>query len=99
MSYIVAGYDISSKKLAKAFFTKFNKLIGIKHVVLIHLNDSKPEVGKRVDRHENLGQGHIGLDGIGYVVKYAKERIPLILETPGKKNWTKEIEIIKKLSK
>ena len=84
------------------FFTKFNKLIGIKHVVLIHLNDSKPEVGKRVDRHENLGQGHIGLDGIGYVVKYAKKKgIPLILETPGvkKTGLKKEIEIIKKLSK
>ena len=98
----VAGYDISSKKLAKAFFTKFNKLIGIKHVVLIHLNDSKPEVGKRVDRHENLGQGHIGLDGIGYVIKYAKKKgIPLILETPGvkKTGLKKEIEIIKNLSK
>jgi len=95
----VAGYDISSEKLAKAFITKFNKLIGMKNVILFHLNDSKPPVGKRVDRHENLGKGHIGLEGLTHIIKYAKKKgIPLILETPAAKksgDVKKEIQIIK----
>ena len=95
----VAGYDLSSKKNVDVFFKKFNKLIGIKHVVLIHLNDSKPELGKRVDRHENLEKGHIGLDGINEVIKYAKKKkIPIILETPAVKKSNdvkKELKIIK----
>jgi deoxyribonuclease-4 len=93
----VAGYDLSSNKTVKAFFSKFNKLIGIKHVVLIHLNDSKPELGKRVDRHENIGKGHIGLLGLTQVIKYAKKKnIPVILETPAikGKNIKSEIDII-----
>ena len=99
----VAGYDLSSKKMVKAFFTKFNKLIGVKHVVLLHLNDSKPELGKRVDRHENIGKGKIGLTGLTEVIKYAKKKgIPMILETPAVKKSTdvkNEIDIIKKIIK
>ena len=99
----VAGYDLSSKTMVKAFFTKFNKLIGVKHVVLLHLNDSKPELGKRVDRHENIGKGKIGLTGLTEVIKYAKKKgIPMILETPAVKKSTdvkNEIDIIKKIIK
>jgi deoxyribonuclease IV len=95
----VAGYDLSSKKMVKSFFIKFNKLIGMKHVVLMHLNDSKPELGKRVDRHENIGKGNIGLLGLTEVIKYAKKKgIPLILETPAVKkaqDIKNEIKIIK----
>ena len=96
----VAGYDLTSEKMVKAFFSKFNKLIGIKHVVLIHLNDSKPELGKRVDRHENIGKGKIGLNGLTEVIKYAKRKnIPMILETPGvkSKNLKTEISTITKI--
>lgn len=98
----VAGYDLSSQKMVKAFFNKFNKLIGIKHVVLLHLNDSKPELGKRVDRHENIGKGKIGLTGLKEVIKYAKKKgIPMILETPAVKKVNdikSEIDIIKKVT-
>lgn len=99
----VAGYDLTSQKMVKAFFTKFNKLIGIKHVVLLHLNDSKPELGKRVDRHENIGKGKIGLEGLSEVIKFAKKKgIPMILETPAVKksqDVKNEIDIIKKIIK
>lgn len=93
-----AGYDIRTKKQVNNFFNTFNTLIGIEHLVLIHLNDSKSELSQNVDRHENLGQGKIGLNGLKQVIKIAKQfNIPTILETPDSSQ--DEINLIKRISK
>ena len=78
-----AGYDLRNEKNVKDVFEKFDSEIGLKHIKIIHLNDSKGELGCHLDRHEHIGLGHIGEDGLGQVVKLAnKNKIPIILETP-----------------
>ena len=78
-----AGYDIRTEKAAALALEKFDNAIGFEHLKLIHLNDSKGELGCGVDRHEHIGLGNIGDVGLRYVIKFANSRkIPLILETP-----------------
>ena len=78
-----AGYDLRNEKNVKDAFEKFDSEIGLKHIKIIHLNDSKGELGCHLDRHEHLGLGHIGEAGLSQVVKLAnKNKIPIILETP-----------------
>jgi deoxyribonuclease-4 len=92
----VAGYDIRNKKGVYDYFKLFNKLIGIKYICLVHLNDAKNDLGSKIDRHEKLGKGYIGLDGLKYFVKICnKFKIPIILETP-QQNYTSEIKLIQK---
>jgi len=78
-----AGYDLRNKKNVKDVFEKFDSEIGLKHIKIIHLNDSKGELGCHLDRHEHIGLGHIGEAGLSQVVKLAnKNKIPIVLETP-----------------
>lgn len=78
-----AGYNIINKEMIDIYLESFEELIGLRHVYLIHLNDSKKEVGSNVDRHENIGNGKIGKVGLLYFAKYFKNlNIPIILETP-----------------
>ncbi len=81
-----AGYDISKTETMDKYFNNFNELIGIDKIKLCHLNDSKGKLGDKLDRHANIDDGHIGLDGILRLVKFMKTLgIPIILETPGDK--------------
>lgn len=78
-----AGYAFASAKQYKAVFAEFDKLIGRKLIKAIHLNDSKRELGSRVDRHEHIGQGHIGLDGFRLLLNDPRfQKTPMYLETP-----------------
>ncbi len=78
-----AGYDLRNEKNVKDVFEKFDSEIGLKHIKIIHLNDSKGELGCHLDRHEHIGLGHIGEAGLSQVIKLAnKNKIPIILETP-----------------
>ena len=78
-----AGYDLRTEKTAAATLEKFDKFIGFKHLKIIHLNDSKGELGCRVDRHEHIGVGKIGEAGLSHVIRFANsKKIPIILETP-----------------
>ena len=91
-----AGYDIRKREQVNNFFKEFDEKIGIEYLALIHLNDSKTEYGKCVDRHENIGIGKIGLNGLKNVIKIAvMNKIPTILETP--ESSIEEIEMIKKI--
>lgn len=91
-----AGYDLSEPNKVQDFITLFDTLIGWKYVDLIHLNDSRGELNSHVDRHESLGQGHIGLKGLGVFVKFVyKIGIPIILET----KTLLDIDLIKKLKR
>ncbi|ARF10557.1 apurinic endonuclease [Hokovirus HKV1] len=80
-----AGYDLRTSRLVKKYFKKFDELIGIKNIYLIHLNDSKVPLGQRVDRHEILGKGYIGIIGLKTVYKLCKHyNIPIVIETYNK---------------
>lgn len=93
-----AGYDISTGKNVIKFLKSWKKLIGIKKIACIHLNDSKDILGSRIDRHEAIGKGKIGIEGLKTFIKFAvKARIPMILER-GSEIVKSEVEKVKKLS-
>ena len=78
-----AGYDFSDAKNYYELWTKFNKIIGIKKLGLIHLNDSKKELGSHVDRHEGIGDGKIGKQAFELIMNDENLIfVPKILETP-----------------
>jgi deoxyribonuclease IV len=81
-----AGYDFRGRKYA-AFRRELDKIVGIERVKVLHLNDSKRELGSRVDRHDHIGRGTIGKEGfVGFVRDPAFADIPKILETPKDRN-------------
>ena len=78
-----AGYDLKNQKNVKDTFEKFDKEIGLKYLKILHLNDSKGELGSHLDRHDHIGLGQIGNAGLSKVIKLMnKNKIPIILETP-----------------
>ncbi len=90
-----AGYDIRTTKNINKYISNFDRLIGIKYIGLIHLNDSKNELGSKLDRHESLGDGYIGKGAIEYISKFFFNiNVPIILETPNNK-LKKELELLK----
>jgi deoxyribonuclease-4 len=91
-----AGNDIRTIEGVDIFFAKFDKLIGLKHIKLIHLNDSKSVLNSNLDRHANIGKGHIGKESLIYISKYfISLGVPIILETPTDKH-KKEIKMLTK---
>ncbi|MCX8494331.1 MAG: deoxyribonuclease IV [Chthoniobacterales bacterium] len=88
-----AGYDLSAPGGAETTFAEFDRVIGMKHLSLLHINDSKAALGSRVDRHDNLGKGLIGLDTFRWIMR-AKglAAIPKILETPKGKDLAEDVE-------
>ena len=78
-----AGHDLRTEKVASMTLEKFNSAIGIEYLKILHLNDSKGDIGCNVDRHEHIGLGKIGETGLRHVIKFANsKKIPIILETP-----------------
>ena len=95
----VSGYDISTQKGVKQYFKEFDKYIGIKHLKLIHFNDSLGELNSHVNRHASIGKGYIfkkKKEGLIELLKHINDyKIPIILET-NKETFDKNIKIIKK---
>ena len=78
-----AGYNIGTVSGAQKFFTEFDDKIGIDRIACIHLNNSKADIGSNVDRHADLSDGYIELNGLEKIVQIArKHSIPIIMETP-----------------
>ncbi|MBF0274903.1 MAG: deoxyribonuclease IV [Nitrospinae bacterium] len=78
-----AGYDISTEEGYKKTFDAFDSSIGLDKIAVFHVNDSKKELGSRVDRHEHLGKGTIGVDAFRLLMKDERFKdVPKILETP-----------------
>ncbi len=78
-----AGYNLNTSKDVTDYIKEFDKKIGIKHIKLVHLNNSKTELGANIDRHDNLEKGKIKVEGIKEIIKFCKKLdIPIILETP-----------------
>jgi deoxyribonuclease-4 len=79
-----AGIDLAHSDAADAFLEKFDARIGLRRLVMIHLNDSKSERGSRLDRHEHLGAGRIGAVGLGHLLRHPRlAHAAFYLETPG----------------
>ena len=88
-----AGYDIRTKKTYEETFGLFDQHIGIQKLKVIHLNDSLKDLGSRVDRHQHIGKGKIGLEGFRLLMNDRRwEKIPKILETPKEGGTAKDIE-------
>ena len=93
-----AGYDIGSEKAVRKVFREFDRVIGLDHLAAIHLNDSKTVRGSRVDRHEHIGKGQIGLDAFRFIMRDRRlRRIPKVLETPKGKDLKEDVENLKTL--
>src|SRR3954462_9015212 len=93
-----AGYDIGSEAGTRKMFREFDRLIGLDRLAALHLNDSKTALGSRVDRHEHIGKGQIGLDAFRVSMRDKRFRkIPKVLETPKDKNLTEDIENLRTL--
>ena len=80
---LASGYDIASPEGYAGTFTLFEQLIGVDRLKVLHLNDSKRPLGSRVDRHEHIGEGRVGLDAFRRLVNDRRfEGLPMLLETP-----------------
>jgi deoxyribonuclease IV len=93
-----AGYDISSESGVRKIFREFDRVIGRDRLVAIHVNDSKTPCGSRVDRHEHIGKGRIGLDVFRFIMRSSRfRRIPKVLETPKGKDLAEDVINLKVL--
>jgi deoxyribonuclease IV len=80
---LASGYDLCSPEGYASTFTQFGRLVGFNRLRLFHLNDSKKPLGSRVDRHEHIGQGYLGIEPFRRIVNDPRFRgLPMLLETP-----------------
>ncbi len=95
-----SGYDVKSEEGFKETFEKFTEVIGFEYLKGMHLNDSKKDLGTRVDRHETLGNGFLGVDAFITLMNDVRfDNMPLILETPEESLWEAEIKKLYSLVK
>jgi len=88
-----AGYDIKNSQSFKKVIKEFDDIIGLEKLKCFHINDSKKELGSRVDRHEHIGRGFIGLEGFSNIMNDERlVKIPKILETPKGKEQLEDLE-------
>ncbi|MEJ2692862.1 MAG: deoxyribonuclease IV [Candidatus Thiodiazotropha sp.] len=88
----VAGYDLRTTAACDETFERFDAIVGFDYLRGMHLNDSKPDLGARVDRHHSLGQGKLGWEVFRYIMRDSRfEDIPLVLETIDDSLWPEEI--------
>ena len=80
---LASGYDLCSPEGYAATFKQFGRLVGFERLKLFHMNDSKRPLGSRVDRHEHIGDGCLGLEPFRRIVNDRRFRhLPMLLETP-----------------
>jgi len=88
-----AGYDLRTLRTFEKTFTQFDGLIGIKQIKAIHLNDSRGELGSRLDRHEHIGQGHLGREAFRLLLNDSRfQSLPFLLETPKGKDLKEDVQ-------
>ncbi|QDF30281.1 deoxyribonuclease IV [Halarcobacter anaerophilus] len=88
-----AGYDIRTREAYDKTWKEFDEIVGREYLMGMHLNDSKPELGSKVDRHDSLGKGKIGWDAFKFIMNDERmDDIPLILETIDETIWAQEIK-------
>ena len=95
-----AGYDIRTREAYDKTWNLFDEIIGRKYLMGMHINDSKPDLGSKVDRHDSLGCGKIGWDAFGFIMNDERmDDIPLVLETIDEEIWAQEIKALYDLIK
>ena len=91
----VAGYDIRTKESYEATWREFDDIVGFNYLMGMHINDSKPDLGSKVDRHHSIGEGKIGLEFFKMLMNDDRmDDIPLVLETIDSSIWDKEIDML-----
>ncbi|MDY6148275.1 MAG: deoxyribonuclease IV [Porphyromonas sp.] len=89
---LASGYEIRTQETYNETLQHFDDVVGIQYLKAIHLNDSKKELGSRVDRHESMGMGVMGMTLFSSLMKDPRmNNIPIILETPLPELWSQEI--------
>ena len=91
-----AGYDLVSRGAVEHTLRRFDEVIGLEELRLVHLNDSKGGLGSRIDRHEHIGMGKIGERGFRNILHSRLGQLPLILETPVDKRRS-DVENLRKV--
>ncbi|NOR75618.1 MAG: deoxyribonuclease IV [Draconibacterium sp.] len=95
-----AGYNFKTKLGFEKVFKEFDEVVGFKYLKGMHLNDSKKALGSRVDRHDSLGVGTIGLELFECIMNDNRfDGIPMVLETPNSDIWEEEIQLLKNMQK
>lgn len=93
-----SGYDMRDSVSLGLTMKEFKREIGMKRLFAMHLNDSREGLGSRIDRHQNIGKGRIGIEGFRALMHYpGLARVPMALETPEAKQYRKEIDLLRKL--
>jgi len=97
-----AGYDLRTKPVYLKTWREFDRTVGIKNLIALHLNDSKKDLGSRRDRHTHIGEGKIGLNGFRLIMNDRRlAAIPMILETPKEEDGvggdSKNLRMLRKL--
>jgi deoxyribonuclease-4 len=94
-----AGYNLKTQAGYADTMKQVEKLIGIRQVLGLHLNDSKVPLGKRVDRHEHLGRGEIGLSCFQWIVEDPRwANTPKVLETPKSEDMHEDVDNLRRLA-
>jgi deoxyribonuclease IV len=89
---LASGYDLCSPAGYAETFEQFGRLVGFDRLKVLHLNDSKKPLGSRVDRHQHIGQGCLGLEPFRRLINDARFRgLPMLLETPKEKGRAKGV--------
>ena len=95
MHTFAAGFDIRTRDGFLKTMERFDKMVGMKYLRGMHLNDSKVDLNSHVDRHESLGAGLLGIDVFKCIMRDKRfENIPLVLETPNEELWAQEIQLL-----
>jgi deoxyribonuclease-4 len=94
----VAGYDMRTRDTFDDTFGRLDSIVGLKYLKGLHLNDAKKELGSRVDRHESIGKGMLGIAPFAMIMNDPRfDHMPLILETPDETIWAEEIKLLYRL--
>ena len=94
-----AGYDLGSEAACDRTFDELERVVGFGYLRGIHLNDAMKPLGSRVDRHQSLGEGTLGMTVFRYIARDKRfDDMPLILETPDESRWPQEIALLKELA-
>ncbi|MBO7585679.1 MAG: deoxyribonuclease IV [Bacteroidales bacterium] len=95
-----AGYDLKSEEGYAQTFREFDETIGAHYLRAIHLNDTKKAFASRVDRHDSIGKGLLGIEFFKRFMKDSRfDDMPIILETPDEKLWASEIAMLQDFAK
>ncbi len=90
-----AGYDLRTRQAYDETMDTFERIVGFKYLMGMHINDSKPPLGSKVDRHQSLGLGEIGWDAFRFIMNDPRmDDMPLILETINEEIWPEEIKAL-----